>query len=166
MRDIKRLLEKHDVEAAAFDMDGIRCDLYIATEDRQHHLDIISDWDKIEKEVSDICYAFRNLFSHSREAQISEIEKMVRQKGATRIITSPEQKAAQIYEEHGVEEAYFYDHGDRQNHLLLGDIEGRNRIWREIDEIDREKVYFLWREETTTDNFDISKFKDLAHRLL
>jgi hypothetical protein len=147
-------------------MDGMRCDLYIATKDRQHHLNIISDWDRIEKEDEDICYAFRNLFEHSRERQITEIEKMVRQKGARRIISSPEQKAAQIYKKHGVEEAYFYDHENRQNHLLLGDIEGWNRIWRKIDEIDREKVYFLWREETTTDDFDISGFKDSAHRLV
>ena len=88
MEDIKELLREHGINSAAFDMRSMRCYLYIPTNDRQHHLDIISDWDRIEAndtEDSEIVYCFMNLFPMSEEEQEEKIQEIVDQ-GGTRLL--------------------------------------------------------------------------------
>jgi hypothetical protein len=146
MEDITRLLREHDVPAASFLMEGNVCDLRIATKDRQHHLDIISDWGRIEEKDSDIVYRFQNLWKEDRQKQIAEIERHVNEDEATRLIKSHEQKAADVFRQHGLDEVYIYEREDRYNIFIRADLgdETWNSIRHKIDSLENEKYYLLF----------------------
>ena len=88
MEDIKGLLTDLGKEKAAFEMDGRHCYLYIPTENRKEHIDIVSRWEEIEENDSrdsDIVYCFMNMFAMCEEEQREKIQEVV-EDGGTRLL--------------------------------------------------------------------------------
>jgi hypothetical protein len=136
MEDIKQYLDKKGALSAAFNIRGKRCYMYIAVRDDAEFEEIINNWDEIKQQDTDLYYLFSHIAYLPRQQQMAKIQQMIRERGATSLIQSEEQRVAKIAEESGATRVHYIKEDDKMRFLILGNI--GEKAMEELREVHKE----------------------------
>jgi hypothetical protein len=139
MKDIKEYLEQKDAIAACFNIDNKTCRISIATESQQHLKEIISNWDEVRQDNSDLHYMFRNIGFLPREEQIHIIQEEITKRNATPLVRAEEQQVARICQEYGASEVWYKNKGDQFRFYITGHLD--QGIIEELKQVNKSRQH-------------------------